>query len=416
MTNSMTLPDRITPPAWQCELSPETMAWLLNTDTRETAISPKHHFTGAGGPDRLGMNQLLSSGILKKSSSSTPDLTLIGKKVISVLNAPTSSVTLRIWGSERSSAETTVYFPGNLTEEPGVLLNEQADGKWRLAGMIDIMELISTASKIIPPETEEWVKQESFEAHLDAAAAAVLCAVIDIGRTAYRRQGFPDTGLEPGTAFSRGDISGYLDAAWGFSHFDQMISYLPSTVMRGDPPGFSEIDAAIDRLTVDDYFKESFTGRYIIGEPIRNIIPAMFALRSGIKWQRISLVENDDTAVSSRIFLTGPHGAVFIFSPTIADHVYMKLGAGDDIITFLSGEAAEILPLQQGQEKEINKEYVCVKCGAPIRKGAVFCTMCGEKIAGNKKPAGNQPHLCGNCGRKIRQGAKFCTGCGTPVE
>ncbi len=415
MTDSMIFSDRIIPPEWQCELSPKTMAWLLSDDIKGTDLSPKYHFIEAQPPDKDEMHRLLSSGIIKKTASVAPDLTAIGQKVISILAAPVSNVTLRIWGTERSSAETSVYFPGNLTEGPGVLLTEQADGKWRLAGMVSAMELISIASKMIPAEPEDWIKQSSFEAHLDAATAAVLCAIIDIGRTAYRRQGFPDTGLEPGTAFSAGDVTGYLDAGWGFSNFDQLISYLPSTVMRGDPPGISEIDAAIDILTVNDYLKESITGRYIIGEQIRNIIPAMFALRSGIQWLRTSLID-DDLAVSSRIFLSGSNGAVFMFSPTVADHVYMKLISGEDMISFLSGEIAEILPLKYQEESIINDGHVCRKCRAPIRDGAVFCTICGEKAAEDNAPAINRPSFCSTCGKKIRSGAKFCTGCGAQVK
>jgi hypothetical protein len=126
----------------------------------------------------------------------------------------------------------------------------------------------------------------------------------------------------------------------------------------------------------------------------------------------VSLVKDDDLAVSSRVFLAGSNGAVFIFSPTVADHVYMKLASGDDIISFLSNEAAEILPLQHMEETGTG---ICRKCGTPLRDGAVFCTICGEKVTGDTAPEIDNPSSCSNCGRKIRQGAKFCTGCGTPV-
>lgn len=414
MMNNMFSMDKNTPPEWQCELHPKSLAWLFKGDMKENHLSPRYLFAEAKLPEQDEIKQLVLSGIIEKSGSA-PVYTETGKKIISILNKPLSNVTLRIWGSERSSAETSVYFPGNITEGPGILLNELPDGKWRLAGMMEISALISLASKMVPPETDEWIQKTFFEAHLDAPTAAVLCAVIDIGRTAYRRQGFPDTGLEPGTAFSLGDVIGYLNASWGFSNFDQLISYLPATTMRGIPPTVSEIDVAVEILKANDYLKESITGRYIIAEPLRTVIPAMFGLRSGIQWQRVSLITGDDPAVSNRVFLTGPGGAVLVFSPTVTDHVYMKLTSGDEIIEFLSREASEILPLKKDPDNSLKAESECSMCHLPIRDSAAFCTNCGEKYTKSKKSVSGAL-TCSNCGNKIRSGSKFCTICGSPVK
>ncbi|MCD4719896.1 MAG: zinc ribbon domain-containing protein [Desulfobacula sp.] len=413
--NNMFSLEKITPPEWQCELQPKSLAWLLKGDMKETNLSPRYRFSEARSPEPEEMKQLVLSGILEKTDFTTPVLSALGKKVVSILTAPLSNITLRIWGSERASAETSAYFPDNITEGPGILLIELADGRWSLSGMTDIAGLIALASEMIPPETDEWIQQTSFEAHLDTATAAVLCAVIDIGRTAYRRQGFPDIGLEPGTAFSLGDVTGYLEASWGFSDFDQLISYLPATTMRSDPPCISEIDIAFEKLTASDYLKESITGRYVITEPLRDVIPAMFGLRSGIQWQRVSLIMGDDPAVSSRVFLIGPGGAVFVFSPTVTDHVYMKLTSGDEIIEFLSSEAAEILPLKRDQDIIPEAKPECSRCHLPIHDGAVFCTNCGEKYTNSKKSV-SRSRTCSNCGNKIRSGANFCTICGSSVE
>ncbi|MGN1208626.1 MAG: SPFH domain-containing protein [Christensenellales bacterium] len=58
----------------------------------------------------------------------------------------------------------------------------------------------------------------------------------------------------------------------------------------------------------------------------------------------------------------------------------------------------------ENPQKETNFT-VCANCGAKIKKGAKFCSECGEK----------QVLCCPNCGTEIKKNAKFCPECGTKL-
>ena len=50
----------------------------------------------------------------------------------------------------------------------------------------------------------------------------------------------------------------------------------------------------------------------------------------------------------------------------------------------------------------------CDKCGAELKSGAKFCTVCGEKVEVQR--------ICPNCGKPIKDGAKFCRESGAAVN
>lgn len=62
---------------------------------------------------------------------------------------------------------------------------------------------------------------------------------------------------------------------------------------------------------------------------------------------------------------------------------------------------------------------VCVKCGKPLTKGAMFCIECGTPVAKNEEK--NEPappaadNVCAICGEPLKPGAAFCVSCGNPV-
>ncbi len=59
-----------------------------------------------------------------------------------------------------------------------------------------------------------------------------------------------------------------------------------------------------------------------------------------------------------------------------------------------------------GENPEKSSNFVsCINCGAKIKKGAKFCSECGEK----------QNVCCPNCGTEIKPNAKFCPECGTKL-
>ena len=346
-------------PAWRCQLKPGSLAWLLKLVESTTALSQLPRLGKAALPDQDELEQLTRAGIFSVPEARFDAVTLLGREVLLTLSSPVTAVTVRLWASEQSSVETYAYFPGNIIAGQGVLLNEQLDGLWQLSGMIDDSMLLAMPTLLTPSSPEIWISEINFKAHLDSSTAAVLCALFDLARTAYRRQGFPDVGLEPGTDFSLGEISGFLEARWGLSDFDQMITYLPATSMRGEPPSLAAIDMAVAKLVGNGFLEESAKGRLLLCEALREIIPALYGLRTGLQWQRLNILPEGDFAVSNRIFLLGPGGMVFTFSASLADHVFLERISGDEMAVFFANEVAGMLPLQANVVQNPNESEAC---------------------------------------------------------
>lgn len=55
--------------------------------------------------------------------------------------------------------------------------------------------------------------------------------------------------------------------------------------------------------------------------------------------------------------------------------------------------------------EKVSNLTTCTNCGAKIKKGAKFCSECGEK----------QILSCPNCGIEVKKNAKFCPECGTKL-
>lgn len=51
----------------------------------------------------------------------------------------------------------------------------------------------------------------------------------------------------------------------------------------------------------------------------------------------------------------------------------------------------------------------CVKCGATLNEGSLFCSQCGEKVVPEKR-------ICASCGNELKENEKFCSQCGTKYE
>ena len=51
----------------------------------------------------------------------------------------------------------------------------------------------------------------------------------------------------------------------------------------------------------------------------------------------------------------------------------------------------------------------CVKCGAELDDGVLFCRECGAKVINN------EVRFCRNCGKEIKAGSQFCSYCGAPL-
>lgn len=402
---------------WNCRLSSSTLAWLVQPSLPASALSLFEHSWEIIPPAHKEMRQLAGAGLVQqKQGSDAWDLTALGREVSKLLASPKNHVSLRVWASDTASVASSAYYPGNLGAGSGIIANELNNGDWQLAGMVDGLSLAKIVTHLAPDEPEEWVGSLEFEAHTDSVTSTVLCAILDIGRTLYRRQGFLDVGLEPGSAFHSGEVTGYLEASWGVSRFDQLITYMPAIIMQGNPPTISQVDFALNVLVDADVLERSITGRYIFGEGLRSVIPALHGLRSGFQWLKTALLDGDERAVSNRVYLIGPAGAVFMISATVAGQALLKLCSYKEIQCFLTDQVAEMLPLESsntaqkaGEEPEIDKT-VCQSCQKPMSIDSRFCSHCGTQLIIDS--AKLYEIACTQCGFTIREGAHFCTQCG----
>ncbi len=64
-----------------------------------------------------------------------------------------------------------------------------------------------------------------------------------------------------------------------------------------------------------------------------------------------------------------------------------------------------------------NLKPKCDTCGTAIRKGARFCSKCGQPIPPEKhQPINRLPRKkCTSCGKALSKNTQFCPKCGTPV-
>lgn len=56
---------------------------------------------------------------------------------------------------------------------------------------------------------------------------------------------------------------------------------------------------------------------------------------------------------------------------------------------------------------------ICRNCGANLKEGSAFCSVCGTKVPQLPGAAGN---ACSNCGAAVDPSSAFCTNCGTPIR
>jgi len=86
----------------------------------------------------------------------------------------------------------------------------------------------------------------------------------------------------------------------------------------------------------------------------------------------------------------------------------LGMGAGLGIGGAFAGaySSAMTQSQQQAQPQQVLSAQAvsCPSCGAQIKKGAKFCSECGEKMPQNK--------FCSACGAKVSATAKFCPECG----
>ncbi len=58
----------------------------------------------------------------------------------------------------------------------------------------------------------------------------------------------------------------------------------------------------------------------------------------------------------------------------------------------------------------------CPGCGAEMKDGAIYCTVCGTKLPEPAAEEMPENKICKNCGQPLGDDAVFCSGCGTRAE
>lgn len=72
----------------------------------------------------------------------------------------------------------------------------------------------------------------------------------------------------------------------------------------------------------------------------------------------------------------------------------------------------------QSQIKELNTGSICPSCGAKIKQGMKFCSICGSelKLEELNIPKKEETAYCSECGAPMGADAVFCTECGNKVK
>ena len=81
----------------------------------------------------------------------------------------------------------------------------------------------------------------------------------------------------------------------------------------------------------------------------------------------------------------------------------LGLGMGFGVGKAVGGKMQETAGVMQNNQPQADM-IACPNCGASVKKGAKFCSECGEKMPVNK--------FCPNCGAKVGDNQKFCSECG----
>lgn len=111
---------------------------------------------------------------------------------------------------------------------------------------------------------------------------------------------------------------------------------------------------------------------------------------------------------------------------------YLKMGekyfelfcesADENLSCFVAAikEAQQKIEGFEDQIKALKGIGGCPNCGAELKDGALFCTVCGTKLEAPpvEEKAAPQPtvKVCANCGATVPDGSLFCSNCGTKTE
>lgn len=338
---------------------------------------------GTGAPGLLSPRSLLGA-----ATQPGPAATGTLRDAANVLRDPHTRITLRIWGGEQASAETTVLFPADPAAGGGYLLNDVADGL-EVSGPVEAEQILALVAPLLPPS----VQGMPFVAQLEPTTMAVLAAVIDIARDDVRQdriacvldgRRMPDSLLADLRPLAPTRLAAYLDAWWVLSRFDQLLTYAVALGGEPKPPQQSAVAAALLQLSeahliaIDDNLHVSPT------PDLARLVEAAFGLCAGFQWQRVATLSDGSILIVERIVLPCAGGQILDLSVTPAGLVRLALAGREEIVAFLISELAgshEAPPPTTAVPRgAVPASRFCGHCGRPIAAADRFCGACGAEL------------------------------------
>lgn len=342
----------------------------------------------AGVIDGAGQPGLLSPRSLLGAPRPGPAPAGALRDAAKVLSDPHTRITLRIWGGEAASAETTVLFPASPAAGGGYLLNE-ADGGLELSGPVEAEQILALVAPLLP-QTRHGAP---FLAQLEPTTMAVLAAVIDIACEDARQariarvldgRRMPVSLLDDLQPMAPMRVAAYLDAWWGLSRFDQLLTYAVTLGGQPRPARQPAIDAALLQLSEARLIAIGGSGGIVPAPDLSPLVTAAFGLSAGFQWQRVNKLNDGALSIVERIVLPCAGGPILDLSVTAAGLLRLACASRDDIVDFLVGELAGATsspaPSQQTVPPAVQARHFCEHCGHPVGAADRFCGECGREL------------------------------------
>lgn len=333
--------------------------------------------TGASSP--ISPRPLLGAAAL-----AVPQVSPAFGQAARILAAPRTNLVLRMWSDEDAAIETSILFPGLPGGGSGVTLNV-VDDDYRIAGYVDAEAILALLAPFLPPPPSRPLP--ALVAQLPARTMAVLAGCLDLVRANVleRRVARALDKASPFTDFRReavplaGDhVAAYLEYVWGFSRFDQLITYvLPLSLMpRG--PSRDDVAKGLRALTDAGLFEEVRRDRWQPLPVLEPLVTSLLGASAGFQWQRVSQMPADALLIVERSFLLGAGGVALSFSQASEGILRLETCSRAEIVEFLTSElsVATLPPMPVAAEPA----HFCGQCGTPLQADWKFCGNCGATV------------------------------------
>jgi hypothetical protein len=343
----------------------------------------------AGVIDSAGVPGLLSPrSLLGAPEKSGLVVTGALRDAAHVLCDPHTRITLRIWGGEEASAETTVLFPADPAAGGGYLLNDVAGG-FEVSGPVEAEQILALVAPLLPPSAPGT----PFVAQFEPATMAVLAALTDIARDDIRQDRIaraldgrpvPDSllaSLEPLAMLRR---TTYLDGWWVLSRFDQFLAYAVALGGEAKPPQPPAVAAALSQLRSVGLIAIDDSQNITLTAAAAPLLEAVFGLCAGFQWQRVTRLNDGSLSINERIVLPCAGGQILSLSVTAAGLLRLACPSRDEISAFLASEltgaANGPTPVEGAAPPAAQARRFCEHCGYPVGAADRFCGECGREL------------------------------------